>query len=215
MVEVALTRWHCRAMNWWLRHEYLPFLLREARLGNPVAKPDLLNAIYLIQQFSRFFERRLRGSDQDREALRTLKRTHANWLAGFIDTRPENAPPILKHSGDIPSPEELEALPLGCARAIIFGVGVYEVMRACRSKVRAKRVGRNPIHRTIEQANAFVSGDEKNSGDERYERRVRQIARERADFEDAIRRCFEANVPDLSKIPPIAYPSQKEKTPLD
>lgn len=191
IVEIELSRWHCHAMCWWLRYKYFPFIIKLSKQGGMVARTDILNTIQLIPQFQKFSERKLSGDDQDRLALRTFERRHANWLAGFLDTRPQYAPPILVHGGELPSAEVLAALPIAAAQAIVFGIGVFEVIRACQQKVRAKRIGRNQTVRTIEQASDFRSGSEWHGGNERYDRRVRQTANFNARFAETMKRLAE------------------------
>lgn len=178
-------------MFWWLRYKYFPFILNLSKQGGMVARTDILNAAKLIPQFQKFSERKLSGDDQDRLALRTFERRHANWLAGFLDTRPQCAPPILVHDGELPSTEVLAALPIAAAREIVFGIGVFETMRACQRKVRAKRIGRNPTNRTVEEARKFRSGSEENGGNERYDRRVRQTANFNSRFAETMKRLAE------------------------
>lgn len=189
-VAVPLSRHHCRATAWWLSKRLLPFALEAWRSTRSEANANaLVMASRLARQFDGFARRRLKDDDQDRDADRTLTRSDAAWLAAFIiDRNPRNLadldsssnglPSVIPWTGDLPTNEQLAAMPLLAAQTILFGLGTDETMRRCHDRVYSRKTGPKRQSLTLDDvANRHV-GNPIEGGDERYERRLRKRARE-------------------------------------
>ncbi len=179
-VAVSLSRNHCLATAWWLSHRYIPFALERSRqTGCEFDAFHFQTAVRLAGDFTRFAMRRLKGADQERDAARTFTRADAAWLAAMIlSGHDEEFPDPVAWIGDFPNNGQLAAMPLQVARIFLFGLGACETMRRCHDRAYARKVGPKPMSLTLADVAKKHVGNPANGGDERYERRLRQRARE-------------------------------------
>ena len=179
-VAVSLSRDHCLATAWWLSHRYGPYALeRWQRTRHEFDAHHLETARRLAGAFLRFTKRRLKGSDQARDAARTLTRADASWLAAMIlSGHEEGFPVVIPWTGGFPSNEQLAAMPLDEARGFVFGLGTDETMRRCHEQVYSHRPGPDRKSLTLAEVKNKQVGNAIEGGDERYERRLRKRARE-------------------------------------
>lgn len=208
---MPLTRHHCRALAWWLKAKYIPFATNRWKATRTVDDArHLYTGTRLAKFFARSGERSLKNLEQDREAARIISRDDACWLGAQISaSMTGKAPFILARftDGQFPSAEALAQLPSTLARELLLGLGAYEAMHRCYERAYSRKVGKKRSLLTLGEVTNRYVGDPRNGGDERYERRLRQRAREDetaaaiAQEFGLSMRALEARSHDKSKFP--------------
>lgn len=196
VVEVSLSRHHCRALAWWLKARYIPWMADQFRASPSADHAGFLaTAGRLARWFDRQGRRRIKGDDQDREALRTIKRSDAAWLGALLSASSTGAAPTIVSGSSVefPSTRQLAQMPPEAAREFILRLGAYQAMSACGERAYSQTLGRPRTHRTPASVAKQRVGNLLTGGDERYERRLKRRAEQderdrelRNEFSEAI-----------------------------